>query len=99
MKRRSFALAALTLASLLSGCATVRRISDIREHPSQPVLFLETIDRHQILGQTYSVDHVFWQCVERNGALACQRQCGAPGQDFSCPNATATTGGVATNTR
>lgn len=99
MKKLSALLAVLTVGSMLSGCATVRRITSINEHPTQPVLFLETQDRTQFLGQTFQVQHVFWQCVERNGTLACQRQCGQTNQDFSCPTATQTSGGVSSNTR
>lgn len=99
MKKLSALFAALSIASMLTGCATVRRITAINEHPTQPVLFLETQDRVQFLGQTFQVQHVFWQCVERNGTLACQRQCGLANQDFSCPTAASTSGGVSTNVR
>jgi hypothetical protein len=99
MKKLSALFAALSIASMLTGCATVRRITAINEHPTQPVLFLETQDRLHFLGQTFRVEHVFWQCVERNGTLACQRQCGLANQDFSCPTAAAMGGGVSTNVR
>jgi hypothetical protein len=99
MKKLSAIFAALSLASMLSGCVTIRRITAINEHPAQPMLFLETEDRQQFLWQTVQVQHVFWQCVERNGTLACQRQCGLANQDFSCPTAAATIGGVSTNVR
>lgn len=99
MNKLKALFALLTIGSALSGCVTVRRITTINEHPTQPVLFMETQDNSTILGTTYHTEHVYWQCVERNGALACQRQCGAPGQDFSCPSASATSGGVSTNTR
>jgi hypothetical protein len=99
MKRGVILLAALSLASMLGGCATVRRITAINEHPTQPVLFLETMDRTNFLGVTVQVQHVFWQCVERSGTLVCQRQCGLPNQDFSCPTAVATSTGVSTNVR
>ncbi|MDP3277865.1 MAG: hypothetical protein Q8Q09_21960 [Deltaproteobacteria bacterium] len=88
------------LTSLLGGCAMTRRITSIQEHPTQAVLMLETADNHSILGYRVRAEHVFWQCVERQGVLACQRQCGAPGQDFSCPTAMATSGGgTQTNVR
>jgi hypothetical protein len=79
------ALLSLVTIALLSGCATTRRIVDVREHPAQPLLFLETIDTTSIFGTRVSNEHVFWQCVERNNELQCRRQCGAGNPEFSCP--------------
>jgi hypothetical protein len=101
MKRASIstmAAMALLVSSILGGCVTTRKITRLDEHPTQPVLLLETLDRTYLLGAPISASQVFWQCVERNGALACQRQCGGD-REFACPTLTQTSGGATSNVR
>ena len=88
----------LLVASSISGCSLQRKITRLDEHPTQPVLLLETMDRTYFLAWPVSASHVFWQCVERNGALACQRQCDGD-REFSCPTVTQTSGGATSNVR
>lgn len=93
-----FAAFALLVSNALTGCAFHRKITRLDEHPTQPVLLLETLDRTYFLGTPIQAQHVFWQCVERNGALACQRQCDGD-REFSCPTITQTSGGATSNVR
>ena len=76
----------LTVLSM-NGCVFQRRIVRMAEHPTQPVLLLETDDITRLFSRIYRIEHIYWQCVERNGALACQRQCGGS-REFECPTLT-----------
>jgi hypothetical protein len=93
MKKLTTLFVVLSLASMLGGCSVlVRSIRRINDHPTQNVVFLESTDlryRYFWFLQSYyhleSAENVFWQCVERNGSLECQRQCGPHHQSFQCP--------------
>jgi hypothetical protein len=85
MSRLRNAIVILSALALLSGCATTRRIVDIHEHPTQSLLFLETIDTTDLFGTRIRNEHVFWQCVDRNNELQCRRQCGVGHPEFACP--------------
>jgi len=74
------ALAAFALLS--SGCLN-RRLVRIQDHPTQPVLLMQTIDTTVFLLPIH-VEHVFWQCAEGGNQLTCQRACGGA-TEFECP--------------
>lgn len=90
-RRASMALAALALSSLLGGCMQ-RRLLRMQDHPSQPVLMLETLDTHTLLFAPISREHVFWQCAETGNQLTCTRACGGA-NPYSCPASASSVGG------
>ncbi len=75
-------LAAAAFALLSSGCLN-RRLVRIQDHPTQPVLLMETIDTTMLLFPI-AREHVFWQCAEGGNQLTCQRACGGE-TEFQCP--------------
>lgn len=102
MNARIRTLAASALLGLLAlgsqACLT-RRMTGIRDHGTQPVTLVETLDHYNYFF-TQRLEHVFWQCAENNGTLTCRRLCGnGPSDNFRCPQGGAFAGFGGTNIR
>lgn len=84
-------LAAAAFALLTGGCLN-RRLVRIQDHPTQPVLLMQTADATMFFNVPIHVEHVFWQCAETGNQLTCQRACGGS-SEFECPQAAMNVGG------
>ena len=78
IKAKSFFL--LFAASLIFavGCETTQSVIDIRQHPTEDVTIIHTVQQ----GGTSS-GHRFWHCVREGDELVCDLVCG---EDISCPS-------------
>lgn len=90
-------LAAAAIAALSTGCLN-RRLVRMQDHPSQPVLLLETADVYTALFFPTRIEHVFWQCAETGNQLTCQRACGGP-TEFQCPQGAVGLNATSSNVR
>lgn len=92
MKKLVFAAALSALSALSTGCLN-RRLVRIQDHPSQPVLLMETLDTTMFLAFPINREHVFWQCAEAGNQLTCTRACGGA-TEFECPQTAMNMGGT-----
>ena len=80
-KRILAALVALVALLLLtSGCETTQSVIDIRQHPTQDVTVIHTVQQGGGFGD--SSGHRFWHCVREGEELVCDVVCGV---EISCP--------------
>ena len=79
-KMTSPLLIALGMSALmvLAGCETTQSVVDIRQHPSQDVTIIHTVEQ----GGFDAGGHRFWHCVRESDQLLCDLVCG---DDLSCP--------------
>ncbi len=72
--------ALLLLGLLLTGCETTQSVVDIRQHPSQDVTIVHTVEQ----GGLNPAGDRFWHCVQEGQELLCEPVCGV---EIECPPA------------
>ena len=78
MSQRLGALVGLLILSVLSwGCDTTQAVVDIRQHPTQDVTIIHTLQQ-----SISDSGNRFWHCVREDDELICDLVCG---EDVQCP--------------
>ena len=70
-------LTVLACAFLWSGCETTQSVVDIRQHPTQDVTVIHTLQSGWM-----DSGHRFWHCTREGEELICDVVCG---DDIKCP--------------
>lgn len=71
----------MALALVWSGCETTQSVVDIRQHPTQDVTVIHTVQQGWM-----DSGHRFWHCVREGDELVCDVVCGDGEQDeVQCP--------------
>ncbi len=78
-KHGLLALATLLAFSMMAtGCETTQSVVDVRQHPTQDVTVIHTVEQGGMSGG----GNRFWHCVREGDELVCDVVCG---DDINCP--------------
>ncbi len=77
-----FAVVALFISTLMTGCLTSRVPVELSSHPSQDVLSVQTVDKYNQVF-VLKTTHQFWTCVETDSKVVCEMTCDGD-SDLDC---------------
>ncbi len=77
-----FAVLALFISTLLTGCLTSRIPVELQAHPSKDAITIRTVDKYNQL-LMMKTTHQFWTCVESDSKVVCEMTCDGD-SDLEC---------------